>query len=137
VIDRKPRVVVADDDAELRGVLVESLRRDGYELVEDTDGGRLLVRVAAVYAVEGGAPPIDLIISDIRMPVCTGLEILKGLRDARWATPVILMTSFVDGEVRARAARLGAVLLEKPFDLSSLRDKVRELLRAIDPCKPV
>jgi DNA-binding response OmpR family regulator len=119
---------VADDDDELRTVVIASLREDGYELVEETDGGRLLVRVAGQYAQAGKVDAIDLIISDVQMPVCTGIDILKGLRDARWATPVILMTSFVTDEVRRRASSLRAILLQKPFELSELRAIVRQLL---------
>jgi DNA-binding NtrC family response regulator len=72
--------------------------------------------------------PIDLIVSDVRMPVCSGLDILKGLRNAHWSTPVILMTGFGDGDLRASAAHLGAFLFEKPFQASDLKEKVRELL---------
>ena len=126
-IPHVPRVVVADDDAELRELLAGALREDGYDVVEETDGGRLLVRIAAMYSA--GATPIDLIVSDVCMPVCSGLDILKGLRKANWPTPVILMTGFGDGDLRASAAHLGAVLFEKPFDASVLRDKVKELLR--------
>jgi DNA-binding response OmpR family regulator len=125
---RPPRVLVADDDAEMRRLVGDSLRKDGYDIVEETDGGRLLVRIAAIYTFEGTVDPVDLIVSDIRMPVCTGLDILKGLRDAHWLTPVILMTAFGDDDVRARATRLGAVLFDKPFQMADLRSKVRELL---------
>jgi DNA-binding response OmpR family regulator len=71
---------------------------------------------------------VDLVISDIRMPVCSGLEILEGLRQAHRKIPVILMTAFGDDETRATANRLGAVLLDKPFALEDLREAVRALL---------
>src|ERR1700691_1369326 len=100
---RPPRVLVADDDPEMRRLVSDTLRKDGHEIVEEPDGGRLLVRVAALYQ-KTGALPVDLIVSDIRMPVCTGLDILQGMRAARWRTPVVLMTAFADDEVRRRAA---------------------------------
>jgi CheY-like chemotaxis protein len=127
---RPPRVLVADDDAEMRRLVGDTLRKDGYEIVEEADGGRLLVRVAALYAVSGTAEPIDLIVSDIRMPVCTGLDILKGMRDAHWGTPVVLMTAFADDEVCRRAKLLGATLFNKPFQMSELRQAAKELLAA-------
>jgi DNA-binding response OmpR family regulator len=124
----RPRVLVAEDDPEMRRLVADALRKDGYEVIEEPDGGRLLVRIAAIYAFRSTADPFDLIVSDIRMPVCSGLDILKGLRDAHWHTPVILMTAFGDDETRARAEKLGALLFDKPFALAALRSTVRRLL---------
>jgi DNA-binding response OmpR family regulator len=129
---RPPRVLIAEDDPEMRRLVVDALRKDKYDVVEETDGGRLLVRIAAIYTFATTVDPFDLIVSDVRMPVCTGLDILKGLRDAKWDTPVILMTAFGDDETRARAHKLGALLFDKPFTMSALRAKVRELL-GLDP----
>jgi DNA-binding response OmpR family regulator len=122
-------VLVADDDDEMRRLVAESLRKDGYEVIEEVDGGRLLVRVAAMYTFRRTINPFDIIVSDIRMPVCSGLDIVQGLRDAHWTTPVILMTAFGDDETRARAERLGAMLLDKPFQMGALRLVVRHLLQ--------
>jgi CheY-like chemotaxis protein len=127
---RAPRVLVADDDPEMRRLVCDTLRKDGYDLVEEPDGGRLLVRVAALYQKSGAALPVDLIVSDVRMPVCTGLDILKGMRDAHWGTPVVLMTAFADDEVTRRATLLGATLFNKPFKMADLRQSVKQLLAA-------
>ena len=108
--------------------MTETLRKDGYDVVEEADGGRLLVRVAALYSIAGPTEPVDLIVSDIRMPVCSGLEILKGMRDAHWPTPVVLMTAFADDDVARRARQLGAVLFNKPFQMRDLRAAVMSLL---------
>jgi DNA-binding response OmpR family regulator len=112
----------------MRQLVAESLRKDGYDVIEESDGGRLLVRVASVYSSHRPAEPFDLIVSDIRMPVCSGLQILKGLREARWTTPVILMTAFGDDETKERADKLGALLFDKPFRMDVLRLVVRGLL---------
>ena len=125
---KRPRVLVADDDVEMRRLVAESLRKDDYDVVEESDGGRLLVRIAAIHALGETSDPVDLIVSDIRMPVCSGRDILKGLRDAHWETPVVLMTAFGDDETRARAEKLGALLFDKPFYMSTLRIVVRDLL---------
>lgn len=67
------------------------------------------------------------------MPVCSGLRLLEGLREAGWATPIILMTAFGDRESRATAERLGAVLLDKPFELDGLRRLVGRHQRRSTP----
>jgi DNA-binding response OmpR family regulator len=113
----------------MRRLVAEALRDDGLEVLEAPDGGRLLVRVAA-HCVDADAA-VDLIISDIRMPICTGLEIVKGLRDAHRTVPVILMTAFGDDETREKAGALGAILFDKPFAIDDLRTAVWNLLPQI------
>ncbi len=122
-----PRVVVAEDDDEMRRLVVEALLKDGYEVEEARDGGRLLVRAAAYYTRRAKVADVDLIVSDVRMPICSGLQILQGLREANWHIPVILMTAFGDDATRARAEGLGAILFDKPFDMDDLRTAVRSL----------
>jgi CheY-like chemotaxis protein len=124
-----PRVLVAEDDADMRRLVVETLRKDGYEVVEAPDGGRLLVKLAREYGMQGVEVATDLVVSDIRMPVCTGMQILEQLRAVRWHVPIILMTAFGDAATRERAAALGAVLFDKPFDLDDLRTAVAALLQ--------
>jgi DNA-binding response OmpR family regulator len=132
-LSHRRRVLVADDDAEMRRLVAEALRKDDYDVVDESDGGRLLVRIAAIYSFAATMDPFDLIVSDIRMPVCSGLDILKGLREAHWKTPVILMTAFGDDETRDRAERLGALLFDKPFQMGALRAVVRSLLLGPEP----
>ena len=127
---RPARILVAEDDLEMRRLVIDSLRRDGHDVVDVTDGGQLLVRISDFYRLCSTPEPIDLILTDVQMPVCTGFDIIKGLRDAHWATPVIIMTAFGDADARARAKKLNAVLLDKPFEMIALRTHVRELLRA-------
>jgi DNA-binding response OmpR family regulator len=124
-----PRILVAEDDAAMRGVVVETLKKDGYELSEAADGGRLLVTLAREFVHRDGAVPIDLLVSDVRMPICTGLQILEQLRAAHHKMPIVLMTAFGDEGTRRRARTLGAVLLDKPFQMAELRAAVATLLR--------
>jgi DNA-binding response OmpR family regulator len=123
------RILVAEDDADMRRLVIDSLRGEDYDFVDVSDGGQLLLRITDFYRLRPPPEPIDLIITDVRMPVCDGFEIIQGLRDADWRTPVILMTAFSDDQARARARTLGAVLLDKPFEMTVLRARVRELLR--------
>ena len=133
--DRAAHIVVAEDDPEMRGLVAQSLRRDSHDVYEVGDGARLLVRIGRQYRVQEPEDRIDLIVTDLRMPLITGLAILRGLRAAHCLTPVILMTAFGDDEVRREAAELGAVLLDKPFAMADLRAQALELLeRARSVC---
>ena len=126
----RPRVIVAGDDPEMRRLLVEALRKTGYETVEAADGGRLLFQVSARF-MHPSAAAADLIISDIRMPVCNGIAILRGLRHAHWTVPVILMTAFGDDETRASVEALGGILFHKPFAVEDLLTAAMNLTPAI------
>ena len=122
------RILVAEDDAEMRHVVAATLRDDGYDVVELADGGRLLADIAARMKDGADGNAVDLIVSDIRMPNCTGLQILEVLRRAHWHTPVVLMTAFGDRATRKHAEDLLAVLFDKPFDLDDLSTAVANLL---------
>jgi DNA-binding response OmpR family regulator len=131
---RRPHVILAEDDADLREVIAELLRDMGADVESAADGGRFLVSVASQYN-EGRTPrQVDLIVTDIAMPVCSGLDILDGIRAARWTTPVIIMTGLQTPTVRARASKLGAKLLIKPLDLDTFRNAVIELLATRPDC---
>ena len=130
-VHEPPRVLVAEDDEQMRGLLVESLGKDGYELIALPDGGRLLVTLAHEMVDDQGVGMADLVVSDVRMPVCTGLQILEQLRAARWTIPVVLITAFGDPATHERARALGAVLFDKPFDVDDLRTAVASMLRRI------
>jgi DNA-binding response OmpR family regulator len=120
--------VVAEDDPEMRALVAQCLRLDAHDVVEIENGARLLVRIGRQYRSSEPEQRIDLLVTDLRMPIVTGLAILRGLRAAHCSTPVILMTAFGDDAIRREAAELGAVLLDKPFAMSELRAAVRSLL---------
>ncbi len=123
------RVLVAEDEAELRELVAVTLRRDGYEVVTARDGSELLDRLATARLHEDTSAPVDLIISDVKMPGWTGLQILEGIRSSDWATPVLLITGYGDREIRREAARLGvAAFFDKPFDLDDLRTAVLNIV---------
>ena len=127
-MDRGPagRVIVAEDDADLRKLIALELRKDGHDVVEAASGTQL-VDVVVKHAIYGGPTdkPADVIISDICMPGCTGLQVLADMRGRQWATPMVLMTAFGDPYVRHQADRLGALaVFDKPLDLAGLRTLV-------------
>jgi DNA-binding response OmpR family regulator len=89
------------------------------------------VRIANLYDRPESEAPFDLVITDIRMPVCNGLAIVEGLRAARWTMPIIVMTAFGDATARHRAEMLDALFFDKPFDVDDLRTAVTLLLSRV------
>ena len=128
-VDRPARIVVAEDDFEMRRLVADCLRKEGYEVHEVADGAELLLRIEDSFFLRRVPAPVDLFVTDIRMPVYTGLEIVNGMREAGMAMPVVIMTAFGNPETRERAEALGAALLDKPFKMEALRALVRRLLR--------
>ncbi len=124
------RLIVADDDDEMRRLVAEALRRDGHRVAEARDGALLLASIAESFDDE--CEPWDLIVSDVRMPGFSGLDLLAALRASESQTPVILMTAFPDQLTRVKAEHLGATLIGKPFDVKDLRTAVIRLLRHHD-----
>ncbi len=123
--DERPRIVVAEDDQDMCALVADTLRRDGYDVTEVPNGGDLLVRIGRQYRSQ---EPMDLLVSDVRMPVITGMAILRALRDAHSTMPVVLMSAFADAATRREVESLDAVFLDKPLHPSALRAEVRRLL---------
>jgi two-component system response regulator PilR (NtrC family) len=116
---RPPRILVVDDERSMRELLAIVLRREGYEVVL-ADSGR-----AAVEAL--GRERVDLLISDIKMPDLSGVEVLRAAKDIDRDILGIMITAFASTDTAVEAMRLGACdYLSKPFDIDLLRMKVRE-----------
>jgi DNA-binding response OmpR family regulator len=119
------RILLAEDDRELRDMLANVLAHDGHQVVAVPDGRELL----KVLARPGLDSVFDLIVSDDRMPGWTGMQILSGMRSLEDRPPLILITAFADEPLRARATMLGAAaVLDKPFDFDDFRAVVSNLL---------
>jgi CheY-like chemotaxis protein len=123
-----PRVLLAEDDDAMRRLLVTVLRTDGYTAVECRDGVDLVAHLAALVGCQT-ALDYDAIISDIRMPGWTGLEILEALHDRVGFPPMILITAFGNSAIHARARKAGAVaVLDKPFAIDELLTRLHEIV---------
>jgi CheY-like chemotaxis protein len=123
------RVVLAEDDTELRALIASVLRAEGHEVVEIRDGTELLEYVADHVRADGTLHDVDLLISDIRMPGFTGLHVVAALRKVSGNTPVILITAFGDEHTHEYAKSLDvAAVLDKPFDLDRLTQQVETVL---------
>jgi len=110
----------------MMALVVANLALDGYEIDQAADGGRLIIEL--VRGARCRQMAVDVIVSDLRMPVCSGLEILRTLRRGGWQVPFVLMTAFPDPTTYIEAARFGARVLEKPFGMNDLRRVVADIL---------
>ena len=115
------KILVADDQPEMRELLASRLRSLGYVVIEAADGQEMLEELKQTEP--------DLIISDLHMPQLSGLQVLSQLRQTDSTTPFILMSAFADKAVRAEAAALGATYVySKPFDVKHLVSTVWEIV---------
>jgi CheY-like chemotaxis protein len=126
-LSRGERIVVADDDGEMRALIRQALVLDGYEVLEARDGVELTraLRAARVDVLAA----VDLVVTDVRMPGLDGLAVLDALRRNGVPTPVIVISGFADAPLREVAESLDAVVFAKPFDLDDLRTAVFHILR--------
>jgi len=119
VARQQPRILVVDDEPSMRQMLAIVLKREGYD-VSLAENGR-----SAVAALERG--PFDLLISDIKMPDMSGVDVLRAAKQVDPDILGIMITAFASTETAIEAMRLGACdYLSKPFDIDLLKMKVRE-----------
>ena len=122
----RTRVLIVEDNDELRSVLVEALQGDGAD-VWDACNGAEAERI--LFDHEGS---FDVVVTDIRMPGRTGLDLLQGLRARGSTIPVILMSGFADGTTIAeQTASQRALLFSKPFDVDDLRTAILNIEAAV------
>ena len=126
--DKVTRVLLAEDDVHMRRLLALALRHRGYDVSECRDGMSLADEIGSAVLLEE-TEAYDLVVSDIRLPGVTGLEILEGLSALPDLPPFLLITAFGDRETHEAAERLGAAaLLDKPFEIDEFVAVVDEIL---------
>ena len=125
----RPGILLAEDDPELRSLIASQLRSAGYEVHEARNGGELIDFVANTLLFAARLAKPALIITDVRMPGLTGLEVIHGIQRARYGAPVIVITAFGSAETHERARELGALeVFDKPFDIDELVERVQEIV---------
>jgi DNA-binding response OmpR family regulator len=128
-----PRILLAEDDREMRRLMALMLSNAGYRVIECSDGISLLSQLSFFFFPEKEPEDVDLVISDIKMPGVTGMEMLIGSYEIDNFPPMILITAFGNEDTHADAHRFrAAAVFDKPFDIESLLAKVRELV-PLDP----
>ncbi|CAN5923983.1 hypothetical protein BH11MYX4_BH11MYX4_06310 [soil metagenome] len=118
------RLLLAEDDRDLRELLSAILEADGATVVAVSNG-----REAMDHLRRDGSG-FHAAILDVRMPLMTGLDVLRESRRLESVVPIVLVTSFADDELRERARELGAAcVINKPLDPEHLRQAVGRFAR--------
>jgi two-component system, NtrC family, response regulator PilR len=116
-----PRILVVEDDAEMRDLLSDELSEDGYEVTQAENGEEAAEKLS--HAV------FDVIITDIRMPKVSGMELLTSVTKTHSKTPVIMITAFGNPDTINDASEKGAFdYLGKPFKIQDLKNTVKRAL---------
>ena len=115
------KILVADDELSMRQFLEILLKKEGHEVVCAEDGQEAYSRFQ-----EG---PVDLVVSDIKMPKVDGLELLRKIKERRPNLPVIMVTAYASPEDAILAMKAGAYdYLTKPFKLEEIKSVIRNAL---------
>ncbi|HZV95372.1 MAG TPA: response regulator [Candidatus Nitrosocosmicus sp.] len=121
------KILVVDDEPEVRLVLTEFLESRGYEVTAASSGAE------AISLVDAVKPHVVLL--DVTMPEMDGMETLKRLAAANPGLPIIMVTANADVDVTSRLLAMGAAdYIPKPFDLEYLGQAVGiQVSAALDP----
>ncbi len=113
-----PRILVVDDDPDIRGLLVSVLSDDGYEALSAANGSE------ALDVLERW--PADVIVLDLMMPVMDGWTFAARMREKKLRIPIVVLSAATD--VKRHAQRLGvADVIAKPFDIDTLLPRIARL----------
>jgi DNA-binding NtrC family response regulator len=119
--DNKKRILVVEDDAEMRSLLKDFFEEEGFETDSVSNGSEAFRKLA-----KGS---FDLVITDVRMPGLTGLDILPGIKKLQPEAPIIVITAFGSEEACRKAFERGATAyLEKPLHFCKLRTMIHEII---------
>ena len=121
MLEHTPRILLVDDEQSTQTLLSFPLRKDGYEVVQATDGREALARF--------GETAFDLVVLDVMLPRIDGLEVCRRMR-ARSSVPIIMLTAKAEEIDKVLGLELGADdYITKPFSLREFRSRVRAALR--------
>src|SRR5688500_4516486 len=115
------KILIVDDQEMMRDSLAATLAREGHEVVACTDGPLAVARL--------GSTKFELMITDLKMPKMTGIELLQEAKKLRPEMPVVLMTAFATVATAVEAMKLGAYdYIQKPFDGDEIKHLVERTL---------
>ena len=128
---RRARVLLAEDDSDMRELVASLLLQDWHEVTTVADGNEMISALALESVTRFPKDAFDLIVTDVRMPGLTGINAIARLRNVGYSTPVIAITAFPDQVVRDRARELDVLVLDKPFKIRDFRDAAHYFLGGI------
>lgn len=115
------RILIIEDDEEMRALLKDFLVEEGVEADSAGNGSAAFRKLAKVS--------FDIVITDIRMPGLTGLDILPGIKKLQPEASIIVITAFGSEEVRRKSFNRGATAyLEKPVHINGLRTLIEKIV---------
>ena len=117
------RIVIAEDEEPLRGLIARALTEDGHEVTAVADGAE------ALDAIQRERGAFDLLVTDIKMPVMDGIALSLAVARDFPGLPILLMTGYADQ--RERAAGLEALIrdiIAKPFSVADIKFAVATAL---------
>jgi two-component system cell cycle sensor histidine kinase/response regulator CckA len=119
-------VLVVEDEPALRELAAAIFEETGYHVLQASDGQE------AVRVAEAHPGRIDLLLTDVVMPLVSGPELARQLRHARPGTPVLYMSGYTDSRLVNRGLDSRSQIIHKPFDPDELSRRAAELIRASD-----
>jgi DNA-binding response OmpR family regulator len=126
--DRSARILLVDDEQSIQTLLSYPLRKEGYEVVQATDGHQALERFAE--------EPFDLVVLDLMLPRVDGLEVCKRLRNQS-SVPIIMLTAKSEEIDKVVGLELGADdFITKPFSMREFSSRVKAALRRAEMSRP-
>jgi DNA-binding response OmpR family regulator len=129
VTDRSARILLVDDEHSIQTLLSYPLRKEGYEVVQATDGRQALERF--------DEQPFDLVVLDLMLPKIDGLEVCRRLR-SRSSVPIIILTAKSEEIDKVVGLELGADdYITKPFSMREFSSRVKAALRRAEMTGPV
>jgi two-component system response regulator AtoC len=118
-VNQTAKILVADDEQNLRRVLVAMLRRDGHDVVQAANGSEAIEKLADV----------DVVITDLRMPGHDGMDVLRSAAKHHPHLPVIMITAYGSVGQAVEAIKAGAFdYIEKPFEQDAIRTIVEKAI---------
>jgi DNA-binding response OmpR family regulator len=126
--DRSARILLVDDESSIQTLLSYPLRKEGYEVVQATDGRQALDRF--------GEESFDLVVLDLMLPGLDGLEVCRRLR-SRSSVPIIMLTARSEEIDKVLGLELGADdYITKPFSLREFSSRIKAALRRAEMSRP-
>ena len=121
-----PHVLIVDDEEGFRFGAIVALRRAGYRVSEAGNGGEALEMVLSARDV---GDPVRLVVTDVRMPVMSGIDLIDALREHGVDAALCAITCFGDQALVSELAGKGCTdYIEKPFSPGELLDRIRSIL---------